>query len=226
VIALALVLLLAAPNEAAARAEKHFAAGEYEAAIAALEEAYAIEPDRAFIFAQGSAYQALDRCSEAIERYEAFLATEPSRDETIKANDRIASCRTKEPPPSEPAPDVAAEPTNAPTSAPPSSVATKPASDTTASVDSRPWHRDPAGATLLGVGLASLVGGTVLTVVGARSRLAAGDEMDEGAFRSKLRTSNTMQGVGIGLAVTGGALVIGSIVRYAIVARPRRARSR
>ncbi len=216
-LALALLLVAAPPNEAADRAERHFAAKEYEAAIAALEEAYAIEPDRAFIFAMGSAWQALGRCDRASEQYERFLDTDPPEDQASKARERIASCRPAEPPPpvvepsiTTPAPEAPREPLITP------------------HIDdgARPWHRDPVGGTLLGVGLATLVAGTTLEIVGARRRIGADDAMDEDAFRSQLRRSNVMQGVGIGLAASGGAMIVGAVIRYVLVRRGRVGRAR
>jgi len=221
VIALALVVLLcAAPsNEAAERAERHFAAGEYEAAIEALEQAYAIEPDRAFVFAMGSAWQALGECEKAIEQYERFLATLPSAEQAASARERIALCRPRKPPPPVVvAPPASAEPVDGdvPPSRPPERKADV----------GRPWHRDPVGGVLLGLGLAVAVAGTGLEIAGATRRQGADDANDEQAFRRQLRQSNVMQGVGIGLIASGSALVVGAVIRYALVRRGRVARSR
>jgi tetratricopeptide (TPR) repeat protein len=217
VIGLALIIVLAgAPaNDAAARAERHFAAGEYEAAIAALEEAYAAEPDRAFVFAMGSAWQALGKCDEAVEQYERFLDTQPPVEQAGKARERIASCRPDEAPP-----PVVAQPRVVEPVEEPREPVLAPAVDERRT-DGRPWHRDPVGGTLLGIGLAAAVGGTTLEIVGARRRIGADDAMGEGEFRTQLRQSNVMQGVGIGLAVTGGALIVGAVIRYVLVRRGR-----
>ncbi len=219
-IALALVVLLWAPpsNEAAERAERHFAAGEYEAAIVALEQAYAIEPDRAFVFAMGSAWQALGECEKATEQYERFLGTDPSAEQAASARERIALCRPRKPPP----PLVVAPP---PASAEPMPAEPTRPADRRAD-DARPWHRDPAGGVLLGLGLAVAVGGTALEIAGATRRLGADDASGEQDFRRQLRQSNTMQGVGIGMIASGTALVLGAVIRYALVRRGRVARTR
>lgn len=211
-IALALVAVLAAApsNDAARRAEQHFAAGEYAEAIDALEEAYANEPDRAFVFAMGSAWQALGDCDKAIEQYERFLATEPPTDQAERTRERIALCRPSKPPP--PVIDAPAHVEASPVVMPPP-------------VEDRPegqqWHRDPAGGVLLGVGLVALAGGTALEILGARRRVRADDAMDEDGFRSRLRQSNALQGAGIGLIATGGSLVVGAVIRYVLVQRRR-----
>ena len=227
-IAALLALCLLAPNEAAARAEAHFAEGEYEQAIDALHEAYAIEPDPAFVFAEGSALQELGRHAEAIEAYERFLALAPPKDQAQKAFDRIQACRAAlgedEDPPSrevEPEPAPTPQPTPSPNAV---SEPVAPVSDD--GPVARPWHRDPVGGALLGVGLAVAATGGALVGVGAARHQQADDAASEGSFRTDLRGSVAMQGVGIGLAVTGGALLVGAIVRYAIVRRRQKNASR
>lgn len=211
-IAILLALALAAPNEAAVRAEKHFEAKEYEQAIEALRDAYATEPDPAFVFAEGSALQELGRYDEAIEVYERFLALAPPKEQAQKAFDRIQICRAaldESEPESEPDPPPRPEPDPLPSQPQP--------------IDrdepTRPWHRDLAGGVLLGVGLATAATGGALLGVGAGRRNAALDADTESDFRSGLRGTNAMQGTGVALLVTGGALVVGAIVRYAIVRR-------
>ncbi len=211
--AILLALALVAPNEAAERAERHFAAQEYEQAIAALREAYEVEPDPAFVFAEGSALQALGRWEDAIEAYERFLALAPPKDQAQKAYERIQACRAElgqREPTTEPAPKVEPEP---------ETTQPLPAKPIDNDRDARPWHRDPAGGVLLGIGLATAATGGALVGVGASRRRSAIDAGTEGEFRSDLRGTNALQGVGVALAVTGGALLVGAIVRYAIVRR-------
>lgn len=209
-IAILLALALAAPNEAAVRAEKHFEAKEYEQAIEALREAYATEPDPAFVFAEGSALQELGRYDEAIEVYERFLALAPPKEQAQKAFDRIQVCRAAlDESTAEPEPVPRPEPEPLP-SQPQPIDRDEPA---------RPWHRDLAGGVLLGVGLATAATGGALLGVGAGRRNAALDADTESDFRSDLRGTNALQGTGVALLVTGGALVVGAIVRYAIVRR-------
>lgn len=218
-IASLLVLGLLAPNEAAARAEAHFSAGEYEQAIDALHDAYAHEPDPAFVFAEGSALQELGRYAEAIEVYERFLALAPPKAQAQTAFQRIQACRAalgeREPDPaSEPKPPAT---TPEPESQPVAEAA--PPEPTPRALPPRPWHRDVPGGVLLGVGLSLAATGGVLVGIGAARHGSADEAASEGSFRDDLRGSMTMQGVGIGLAVSGGALLVGSIVRYAIVRR-------
>jgi hypothetical protein len=217
VISIVLALALTAPDDAAQRAERHFAAQEYEQAIAALREAYATEPIPKYVFAEGSALQALGRYEEAIEAYERFLALAPPRDEAQKAFDRIQACRAAidehEPRPKAQTVEPAPEP-----EPPPRAIVED-------AVVMRPWHRDVTGGVLLGVGLVAAATGGALLGVGAGRRSAAMNAMTEGDFRTDLRGTTALQGVGVGLLVTGGALLVGAIVRYAIVRRRNATRS-
>jgi tetratricopeptide (TPR) repeat protein len=216
VIAFLLALALAAPNEAAVRAEQHFEAKEYEQAIEALREAYATEPDPAFVFAEGSALQELGRYDEAIEVYERFLALAPPKEQAQKAFDRIQICRAALDE-SEPAPEPAP---------PPRVVEPEPEPRPSQPIDrdepTLPWHRDVAGGVLLGVGLATAATGGALLGVGAGRRSDALDASTESGFRSDLRGTTALQGTGVALLVTGGALLVGAIVRYTIVRRRSR----
>jgi tetratricopeptide (TPR) repeat protein len=214
VIAILLALALAAPNEAAVRAEQHFEAKEYEQAIDALREAYATEPDPAFVFAEGSALQELGRYDEAIEVYERFLALAPPKEQAQKAFDRIQICRAALDE-SEPAPESAPPPRPEPE---PDPLPSQP-QPIDRDEPTRVWHRDVAGGVLLGVGLAAAATGGALLGVGAGRRAAALDAGTESDFRSDLRGTNALQGTGVALLVTGGALLVGAIVRYSIVRR-------
>ncbi len=227
-IALVLALCLVAPNEAAARAEAHFAAQEYERAVDALREAYAIEPDPAFVFAEGSALQALGRLADAIEAYERFLALAPPKPQAQKAYERIQACRAeleRERPVDRVPPPADAPPPEVTTTTTDEVPSTSPPPDDSDPVV-RPWHRDIAGGVLLGAGLTFAATGGALVGVGAtRHSSAADDAMTEGSLRNELRGTVAMQGVGISLAVTGGALLVGAIVRYAIVRRRQKSTS-
>ncbi|MEM6994401.1 MAG: hypothetical protein AAF721_28055 [Myxococcota bacterium] len=211
--ALLLALALVAPNDPAARAAEFFERGEFEAAIEELDRAYEIEPDPAFIFARGSALGKLGRCDEAIQAYEEFLATSPPKSQAGTAFDRIQECRRqlaeeRDEEAMAPAPEPEVEPEPAPD--PDEPPKTRRASG---------WARDPLGGVLLGSGIALAATGGALVGVGAQRRERASASATEGDFRGDLRSSNVLQGVGIGLAVAGGGLIVGAVIRYAVVRR-------
>jgi len=201
----------AAPAELdpAVRAGELFRSGEFEQAAAAFEEAYARTGDPALLFGRAQALRRAGNCGAAIEVFEAFIAASPPAADVQAARDVIAACRsilgedTSEPEVDEPEPEP--EPASAPVPPP------------------RPrWPRDPAGAALLGSGLAvAAAGGVVFGMAFARTA----DRMEtELAYEARERSVRTLAATGGALLLGGSALLVGSVVRYAIVARRERAR--
>ena len=84
----------------------------------------------------------------------------------------------------------------------------------------KPWHRDALGGTLVGVGLAGTVTG-----IG----LLAASYVDEnnpcgtyGCFDEQLARVNRVRIAGAVVTGVGGALLIGGVVRWVVVARKQR----
>lgn len=205
----------AAPSEAdpAVRAGELFRSGEFEQAAAAFAEAYARTGDPALLFGRAQALRRAGSCSAAIEVFEQFIATSPPAADVQAARDVIAACRAilgEER--TEPEPELAEpEPTPAPAPPPP-----------------RPrWHRDVAGGVLLGSGLAVAATGAALygTAFGRAGDPPAGPMQSEQAYEARQRSIRTLAATGGGLLIGGTALLVGSVVRYAIVARRERARA-
>jgi hypothetical protein len=192
----------------AVRAGELFRDGEFAQAAAAFQTAYERTGDPAFLFGRAQALRRAGNCGAAIEVFEAFIAASPPEADVQAAQDVIAACRSilgedaSEPAPDEPqvepAPQVEPEPR------PPAR-----------------WHRDLAGGVLLGSGLAvAAAGGALYGTAFAR----ASDRMEtEQAYEARQRQVRTLGAAGVGLMITGGALLVGSIVRYVIVARRDRA---
>jgi hypothetical protein len=82
------------------------------------------------------------------------------------------------------------------------------------------WWRDPAGGALLGTGLAATaVGATLYGLSFARARDQPGET--EMAFEDRRQSVRSFSAAGITLLAVGGALLVGAIVRYAVVGRTR-----
>lgn len=204
----------AAPSETdpAVRAGELFRSGEFEQAAAAFAEAYARTGDPALLFGRAQALRRAGSCSAAIEVFEQFIDTSPPAADVQAARDVIEACRSilaEEAP--EPEPDATEpEPTSEPTPPP------------------RPrWHRDVAGGVLLGSGLAVAVTGAALygTAFTRAGDPPAGPMQSEQAYEARERSIRTLAATGGGLLLGGTALLVGSVVRYAIVARRDRARA-
>lgn len=202
----------AEPADAAVRAGELFERGEFEQAAAAFEEAYARTGDPALLFGRAQALRRAGNCGAAIEVFEAFIATSPPEPDVQAARDVIEACRS-----------ILGEDATANATAP----TPEPIREPEPVPPPRPrWPRDVAGGTLLGSGLAVAVTGAALYGTAmTRAAKGSGDPMEgEQAFEARERSLRTLAGVGGGLMLGGSALLVGSVVRYVIVARRERAR--
>jgi tetratricopeptide (TPR) repeat protein len=74
---------------------KLYAAGEFKAAAARFEQAYALDPDPAYLFNAAQAYRLGGACAEAARSYQKFLdevPDPPSRDKVLAWRDAQAAC--------------------------------------------------------------------------------------------------------------------------------------
>ncbi|MEX1365211.1 MAG: hypothetical protein AB1Z98_18940, partial [Nannocystaceae bacterium] len=190
----------------AVRAGELFGDGQFAEAAAAFEEAYALTGDPAYLFGRAQALRRAGNCGAAIEVFEAFIDSGPPEADVRAANDVIEACRSildepgvpsdREP---EPMVEPTADPAPAPARAPPR------------------WPRDVAGGVLLGTGAAVTVAGGVLYGV-ARARTSARGETEQ-EYEDRSQQVRTLGALGISALVVGGSLLVGSVIRYALVAR-------
>jgi tetratricopeptide (TPR) repeat protein len=221
-LALAAVLLAAAPADEATvlveQARTHWEREEFVEAADAFERAHALDPKPDYLFARAQALRFGGRCEDAIAVYLHFIETGPPEDEVVEAKLRMAECQqtiaddataADAEQPADPAPAVP------PPTPPPAPV------DDRIAPERRP-RSDPAGGALVGTG-AVLVAVGVGLVAGA-SQVAAGsdDAATERDYGDSFTRANQLSAVGISLAAVGGALLIGGIIRYAVLAKKRR----
>lgn len=209
----------AAAAEAAARAQTHFAEEQWDLAVEALVEAYALDPDPAYLYARAQAERMGGRCKIAIALYERFLESGPSEAQAEDTRINIRRCEetlwAKDAAEPERNADAAAIPGPTP-NPPPTEPPTEPDDGP------RPWQRDPTGAILLSGAVVSLAAGATVWVFGARSRRSAPDATTEGDYESEADRGRTVTGVGIGLVAMGAALAGGAALRYGLLARRAR----
>jgi hypothetical protein len=202
-----------APDDPARRAEAAFTAGDYEAAASAAAEAHVATGDPKYLYAQAQAERFGGRCDLAVEHYRSFITLVPSSDATLAAQDNIAECEAllaaaPAPAPVEPLGPAEPEPADEPVDAP------RP----------RHWARDPVGGVLVGAGVVVLgVGGGLYGQAKADER-AAMRATDVVAYGERIDRAYTLSRVGVPVMIIGGALVVGGVVRWVVLAR-RNARS-
>ncbi len=211
---LAIILALAPQGTAVEQAESAWAAGDYETAAARWAEAYEQTGEIRHVFARGQALAKLERCEEAIEVLEAFIATEPKEVAAKAARQTIEDCRATlpEPDPEPPAP----LPETAP---PPPIIDTPPPREPP---PPRKWYRDPLGGALFGTGMVTVATGAVLAGVARLEQSRADSASDLPTFSRHDDRAVTLSRVSVPVLAVGGALVVGAVIRYAIVARKQR----
>jgi hypothetical protein len=195
---------VARARELASRAQVAFDSGDHALTSALLAEAHGLDPQPLYLLGQAQAERLAGHCSVAIPLYERYLATAPPADKAEAARMNLARCRTTTTAPVPPPLVVAREP------APPVvSVATPPRAD-----DRAGDRRARRGAGMIAGGSATLVIGTVATIVGATLFARADRAGSERAFERTLTGSSV--GMGVGVAIAGaGAVVLGvGIVRW------------
>ncbi|MGH1346939.1 MAG: tetratricopeptide repeat protein [Nannocystales bacterium] len=182
--------------------------GRHLDAAAAFERQYERTGDGALLFAKATALRRGGDCRGAIETLERFVETQPPQPDIEAAREVIDVCTeilsNGEPEPLPPPPPVLVV-------APESADAPPPRE--------RAWTRDVPGGVLLGSGVAVTVGGVVL--LGLAATRSQPREESEAGFERRDQAVRTLSAVGGSMAAAGAALLIGSIVRYTVVARRR-----
>jgi hypothetical protein len=201
-----------------ARAMVFFADGDYDGTASELDAAFAIEPHPKLLAAWGNAEHLRGDCARAIELFEDFLQTEPSPAGRTVALEHIEECKaTLEPTASEPTPTPTEPP---PREADPTPAASQPTPPTAVDAPPAPrsWSRDPAGATLVGLGAALTATGIGL-VIGAHALDRRAEDLDHAAFDRQVERAIVLERASIGMFVAGGLVLVGGVVRYATLAR-------
>jgi hypothetical protein len=211
-------------------AQQAFKEGDYQTARDKIEAAYRIEPAPQLLWPWAQAERGIGNCKAAIELYRKFIESGPKPEAVTAAEQNIARCEEElgtsappepppppppdpgggtEPPPPEPEPEPAAERSTGAADEP------KPKPE-----PARKWHRDPLGGALVGVGGTMMLIGIGLAG-GASSRAKKlADEVDSmSAYDDAKGKTTAMRNGGIAVLSIGAALVIGGVVRWAVVAK-------
>jgi tetratricopeptide (TPR) repeat protein len=235
-----LVLALAAPEKGSLLSDpvamEHFEAaqrafneGDYDAASKELERAFLIEPADALLYPWAQAERFSGRCKVAIDLYRRFLETDPSPNFRVAAEENLARCRAEV---EEAGEDSGGEPD--PLEEDPlddgwdAVAATEEDRPETAKPDDRSkaaWIRDPLGGVLSGLGVAGVATGAALMAVSlSRAGRVAEEDTNQGYLDARKSATNLRNAGAIALGV-GGALLIGGIVRYVVVAKRSKRRT-
>lgn len=209
-------MVLAAPRRrrdpVAIKAEAAYRAEHWDEAAEGFEQAYENDPQLDYLFAWAQSERKRGACARAVELYDAYLLLAEDADVPEKSVQLVRDARAECDGYTEPPPPVM-----------PEAVETAPIfespPDDEDDASPRPWHRDPLGATFVGVGLGALVaGGVVVRVAQVQSRDARSASNEE-AFQADFDRSRTVGAWGLGLIWTGAALAVVGGIRWAVLAR-------
>jgi len=177
--------------------------GRHLEAAKVLERQYQDTADAALLFAKATALRRGGDCRGAIGELERFIDTHPPSNDVDEARRVIAVCE-----------EILAD---EPRPVPPPVVVLERAPEPIEGESQAPWGRDVAGGVLLGSGVAVAIGGAVVLGVGASRRQARRES--EAGFERRRQSVRAMTAVGASMLAAGAVFIIGSIVRYAVVAR-------
>ena len=171
--------------------------GQIDEAIAVLEQAQKLELTYEGCYALGQALRKKDgNCTRAMPNYQCAAERAPDADLKITADGQIGRCLRQGQLELDPGKERVVIVTRPP---PP-----------------KPWYRDTAGGVLLGLGLGAVGLGSGL-MVHAEGRATMATENLDGFYGAEGVDQERLGGT-VSLSV-GGALLVGSIVRYIVVSR-------
>lgn len=209
---------------------------KFDDAVREFRAGYVMSEAREFLYAMGQVERIRGNCRAALLHYHAFVDTAPPADQTAAARVQIDRCEAdlasaeakvdaarapKKDPPSEPAPTpaVTSSDTGAATSSETKAtpmVAAQPPTAVAAPLVVRqplpPWYQDALGTVLGASGVVVVAGGATVFILG--NLAARGSKRNLDTF-TDATSSTWAQPAGIAIASAGGALIIGSLIRYA-----------
>lgn len=240
--------LLSSPEakEKLAEAQAAFEEQDYAAAAEAIEAAYLIEPKDALLYPWAQAERQRGDCAAAIELYQRFIDSDPGPDFVEAAQQNIDRCEEEAAEDEDMVvldddTDIVAvddtedveddifgeetedaveeaepEPDPAPVAPPPKAEDDEP--------KAKKWYADPLGGVLVGLGVVGVGVGAGLLGVASSSASKVSDEDSNDDYLSARDRATGLRNGGVAALSVGGALLIGGIIRYAVVAKKNKRR--
>ncbi len=212
------------------KATKAHKEGKFDVALDELKAAYGLDPKPELLFAIAQVYVKLDKCSDAIEYYEKFLATVKDDQTKQVVAQAIDACKTKlttEPKPEpvvepQPEPEPIVEPKPEPivdTRPQPPAGGPTTADDPFANGRGtkstyKPWYKDPIGDALVGGGVLVGVGALLFRSTAAGEADKAEKSATQDEYRDHRDKADSNEKLALVLGVSAGVLVTAGVVRY------------
>ena len=253
ILAVALSLAIVAPPkllsdpEAQAKfeeAQAAFQSSDYRAAADAIKAAYEIEPLPALLYPWAQAEREAGNCQEAVGLYQRAIDAGVSDDIAEAAQVNIDRCNeileeqelvvvdeeggeeeTDDTAEDDTEDDLFGEEEEEPEPEPePEPLPEKPQqTDTDEQPKAKKWYADPTGGVLTGLGLAGVGAGVgLLLVANSRAKTAADEDLNSDYLDMRDSATKLRNGGAAALAI-GSTLLLGGIIRYAVVAKKNKA---
>lgn len=181
------------------RAKEFYAVDDYKSAAAELQEAYALDPTVGHLYNWAQSERLGGDCEKAIPLYRRVLELNEELRGDVETN--ILKCGGSVEAPADTTTPVEVDDGDG-SDAPPD----------------KPVYKDWLGATLVGVGVGAGIAGGALLAVGISTVGEADNEANEGAYYEAENRGNRQATAGAVLLGVGGALIVGGIIRYGVLA--------
>jgi hypothetical protein len=200
--------------------------GDYATAVDMYRSSFELEANAVTLWGWAQATRQATGCSDAVPLYQRFtkMVDEGSPAYDV-AREAIVECATEmaeeeDAPAVEPIPE---DGTLEPIDEPIDSEGDPPSDDPPPDRKQRPWHRDPLGGVLVGVGLGTIAAGAGVLIAAQVQNSQQAPTYGMFAEQSdQIETMRIAGGVVLGI---GAALLIGGVVRWAVVGSKQKRRS-
>lgn len=206
------------------QAQKAFNEEDFAEAARLLEKAYLIEPKPELLYPWAQAERNQGNCDIAIALYEQFLDSGAKGQFADAARQNIERCREEtggdggEDVDVGEVEEIVEDDAVEEERERPRAKEGKPTDDR----KPRKWYADPAGGVMFAVGLVGVgVGGGLLGVATSTADKAPDADTNDDYVAQRERATALRNGGAAALAI-GGALLVGAVIRYALVARKQK----
>lgn len=184
---------------------------DWAQAADAFGRAFEVDPRPEFLWSRAQALRFGGDCEAAIEVYERFIAMQPPEVDQNSARGHIERCEA----------EVFANEPKIEDDPPPARVDPESTDDRPPPPPPKPrrWYTDPYGIGLLMGGLAASVVGSALVGSAHAIEGNASGAPSEHTYRFEIERAQRRNVIGIACLGVGGALLVGSAIRFIIVGR-------
>ena len=188
---------------------------DWDRAVDRFQASFEIEENPLSLFGLAQATRHTAGCRDAVPLYKRFMRMVPEGSQPYDyAREALVDCAT-EMAETEDDPDPDENVDVDPVTPPPDPEQDPIEDDPPRNKKDRPWHRDPLGGVLVGVGAATAAaGGTVMIVAEVQNNQQA---ENYGMLEDRLDRIKVMRIAGGVVLGVGGALLIGGVVRWAVL---------